>query len=155
MPRKRNISHDLQYLEYLFEIENWTTDYLFSIGKGYTENLPYTEYLDMAIQAKMISPEKYANGYVRLTILGNRDIDHILDDPESAHYEPQSVGTLTLRGDRREYLGSLPSSALRHIISRLEGNRVRFILLHGQKLRYGSAPIDSIAFKENYDPENY
>lgn len=117
MPQKRKTSTEIQYLDYLFEIENWTTDYLFSNGKGYTKNLPYTEYLDMTIQAKMISPEKYANGYVRLTILGNKDIDQILEDPESAHYEPQSVGTLTLRGHRREYLGSLPSSALSYIIS--------------------------------------
>ena len=70
-------------------------------------------------------------------------------------YKPLCVGTLTLRGERREYLGSLPQDILPMIIGTLAANKYKYLIFHGYTPRYGTAEIFSFHFDEEFDEEGW
>jgi len=61
------------------------------------------------------------------------------------------VGSLTIRGDRTEYLGSLPFDALWGLVGALSSGTLKFVDMYGERLRHGGAKIRSINFCRELD----
>lgn len=147
---------EVQTETYLIEIEDWDASYSFSIGKGMAhKHGPYWEHVSLIIHGHFIHPEKVLDKTIKMTVMGKRNEDDALNDPDGDYQEPRCVGSLTVRGDRREYLGTIPQTALWGLMPMLEAGRIKFVDLHGELLRYGSALIWSISFERNIDPEEY
>lgn len=144
-----------EYQSYLVGISEWKTDYNFSIGIGSQSDNAYSEFFEIEISGHLIAPEEYTDKTIKLILLGNRVLDAELDNQSEIPHQPSSVGKLTLRGESAEYLGSLPASSLRGIMHFLDSEKVRYIVLHGSKPKYGSAQIISVTFKTEYDAENF
>ena len=67
-------------------------------------------------------------------------------DPELANWKPRCVGAITLRGEQREFIGSLPFDSLPFLSSLHEAGRIKFIDLYGKLPSYGSADIRSVRY---------
>lgn len=65
------------------------------------------------------------------------------------------VGSLKRRGDQRDYLGSIPHSALGDLAFLLDKQKIKWLSLHGHKMKYGSALITFFDFLEDYDPDDF
>ncbi|KJS42457.1 MAG: hypothetical protein VR70_02005 [Rhodospirillaceae bacterium BRH_c57] len=77
-----------------------------------------------------------------MRLLGNREMDREMASSRPSGSPPHGVGTLTIRGTRqRDFLGSLPTSAIFGLLPSLESGRLKFVHLHGEKLYRGSASI--------------
>ena len=116
---------------------------------------PYSEYLDIALKGVFLSPEKAKDRRATLRVLADRRETHAVTDPASCDWEPLCVGTLTIRGDRTDYLGSLPYDAMWGLIGLLSQGAIRMLDLHGRALYRGKAEIETMHFAHDIDPEDW
>lgn len=86
--------------------------------------------------------------------MGERELDIMLDGPDDNDQTSVSVGSINLRGERREFILSVPLSAHWGIIQLLAVGKTRILNLNGEKLRYGNARITSIHFQYDIDPDD-
>lgn len=144
------------YQTYLFEIQDSIIDYHFSLNErdGYFRG-PYWEHVSLEINVKATFPEKMVGEEFKICIMGRRELDVGLDNPEDDQGNPLAIGGLTVRGNRREYLGSIPQSSFWEIERRINEGQLKAINMRGHKLKYGRAKIRSIDFAKEFDPKDF
>lgn len=152
---KRKRQGIAEYEDFLLKIVDWQCDYLLSLGDNFRRKDPYSEYQGMELKCEILAPARSARKPLLMHLIFKREMDAVLNDPVSTEHEPQCVGKLTIRGERRAYLGSLPFTSLNTLIQLLGLNQVKYISLHGEKLRHGSTLISSIHFDKTYEPDDY
>jgi len=135
-------------------VNDWEPNYSLSIGKGFRKDDPYWEYAAIDFRGRLISPRKHEGREIKGWLMGDRGIDADLKHPEMSHREPLAVGGVTIRGKTCEFHGSIPMTALWGIVPMLMSERIRFINLHGARLRYGSARMWSISFYRTVNPDD-
>lgn len=160
MPRKkspttkRSIVH---FADFLVEIGQWRLPYSFSVGHG--DRIapgPYWEHVALVIDGVILYPKKFNGKEVEIYVIGDRNEVRILSGQEDpGEWKPACVGTLTLRGSERKYLGSLPMDVVWSIGLMLQAGTYRYVCLHGEAMFRGVAKIRSIRFEKTVDPDDY
>ena len=136
---------------FLFSIEKVRAHYSFGDGSR-LDRTAFSEHFHPEVEAACLAPEKYSGRVTQFTLIGDRSDERDLRSQAHALEKHESgVGTLTFRGDRSEYLGSVPFDALWNVIATMSAGGFRFIYLHGAAIRNGSARIKSIGFYEEFD----
>jgi len=146
-----------EYTPYCIEIKEWTTPYSLYLNtdKKYWGG-PYWEHLELKIRGDFIYPNKFVGKSVEVVFLGDRQKTQMLNDPDKYDdYKPLCLGSFTLRGERREYLGSLPIDSFPAIIGTLASQKYKFLIFHGYTSRYGSAEIFSVHIYEEFNKEDW
>lgn len=139
---------------YDFEIEDWKVGYSFAAGEGrdFTRG-PYVEHLRLELVARLRSPEKHAGKLVTIALLGEREIDVLMDEDDPRVGSAKNVGHLRIHGDHSSYLGSMPATAMWGLVPALETKRVKVIHMTGDPLDHGSADIRWISFDRVLEEE--
>lgn len=139
---------------FLFAIEKVHSHYSFGDG-SHLDRTAYSEYLHPEVEATCVAPEKFKGRTTRFTLIGDRSDERDLWSQTYALDKHEAgVGTLTFRGERSEYLGSVPFDALWNVVAAILAGGFRFIYLHGAAMKHGSARIKSIGFYEEFDLDN-
>lgn len=154
--RKKAKSPKRQEVTYCIEIENWEMPYSFSIPprKDIVEG-PFWEHACLRISGKLLHTEKLVGKDIKVYIIMDRRYTTVLESPEKFSKEPERIGTLTIRGENREYLGSLPFDAMQTICHLLQGENIKYVMLGGPSLYRGESAIRSIYFEKDYNPEDW
>lgn len=152
--KRRSRAPAIDYRSYVFRIVSWEPSYSFALNDGPLHDGPYWEHVQLVLTAECLAPSKMAGRISTFTFLGNREEARALNQPPNSDWRPLCVGSLTVRGDRTEYLGSLPVDSLWGLVSALPSGTLQFLDMHGERLRYGSARIRSIRFEREVDPED-
>lgn len=140
---------------YVFKIERILPSYSFSVGHLRHSEGDYIDYNHTVIEATCLVPPKYSGRITKFILLGDRRIiDQMQKRSPPGDYVP-GVGTLTMRKDRSEYLGSLPSDAAFSIPVLAMVHGLKFISLAGQASGAGSVRITYISFLNEFDPNDY
>ena len=139
---------------YVIEAQHWSMNYSLSLN-DFPKFLSgtYLESLNLEIKGIIREPSKYADNQVDLKFLGDRSIISRIAEREEPETKPNGVGSITLRGEQREFLGILPLDILPIIKSLLEAKEIHFIRFYGLMPKYGTAHIDSIYFLKTYSPD--
>ena len=148
-------SSEQAYQSFIFRIEDWEPSYSFGLNRSRYFEGPYSEYLDIALKGVFLSPEKAKDRRATLRVLADRRETHAVADPANSEWEPRCVGTLTIRGARTDYLGSLPYDAMWGLIDLLSQGTIRMLDLHGRALYRGKAEIETMHFAHDIDPEDW
>jgi hypothetical protein len=139
---------------YLFAIERVHSHYSFGDGSR-LDRTAFAEYFHPEVDATCVTPEKYKGRLTRFTLIGDRLDERDLRTQTSAiEKHDTGVGTLTFRGERSDYLGSVPFDALWNVMATTLAGGFRFIYLHGAAMKHGTARIKSIGFYEEFNLEN-
>jgi hypothetical protein len=145
-----------EYGSYIIEVADWETSYSFTINRD--ERLftgSYREHLHLEIKGILRYPFKFDGKDIRVLLLGDRKLTSHLAAEEYLKPQPVSVGSITIRGQHREYTGSLPFDVVPVVSSLLQAKQVRFISMSGKALFRGSASINWINFMRDFDPEEW
>lgn len=140
---------------YVFRIERVRPSYSFSVGHLRLNEGDFTDYNQTEIEATCLVPPKHFGRITKLIFLGDRRIlDRMQSRAPPGDYIP-GVGTLTMRQDRCEYLGTLPSDAAFSIpvLALVQG--LKYVYLSGEASRVGSARITFMSFSSEFDPDDY
>ena len=101
-----------QHQTYIFQIDDWTPSYSFAVNHTSWRDGPYWENITLTFTGRIVSPPKFKDRMGQLIFLGNRKEARTVDEPPSSDWKPNCVGSLTIRGRRTEYLGSIPHDSL-------------------------------------------
>ncbi len=140
---------------FVFRIDAILPDYSFTVGHERFGDGDYAEHCQTKISATCMVPKRFDGRDTTFTLLGSRRIiDQILKRSPPSDYTP-SIGTLTMRGQRSEYLGSIPFDAALALpaITLLGG--FKFIFLSGIPIRGGTTQINYMSFGKEFDPDDY
>lgn len=152
MARKPTTRRVEESESYLFRIESLHSHY--SFGNGFRlDRTAYSEHLHPEIETTCLAPAKYSDRQTRFTLIGDRRLEQDLWMQARSEPFEGGVGTLTMRGRQSEYLGGVPYDAAWRIQPLILAGGLRFIYLHGAAMRRGSARIRSIAFYQDFDPD--
>ena len=139
---------------YTIEVQNWDLTYSFGLN-----NIPkfipgsFIESLDLKIMGMILQPKKYEAKEIKVTFVGDRSLISKITEEENFETKPNGIGSITLRGEQREFLGFLPIDVLPTVDSMLESKRIRFLTLYGSALTRGHAYIKYLHFLKSYEPE--
>lgn len=154
MARKPRRRED-EWESYYGEIIDWEVDYSLMVGRSSRPPKPYHEHLMLKVMLRLQKPDRLAGQDIQMHILGRRGEDRELNAEEPGEFLPLVVGTLTVRGQERSYLGSLPHSVIMGLLPALESRRIGMIVLHGKRLYRGEAQITSMYLVRQVDPDEW
>lgn len=154
MARKQQ-RHNDEWQSYYGDIVDWEVGYSLMVGRFRRPLQPYHEHLTLNVSLRLLYPPKLGGEIIGMQILGKRDEDRELDTEQHDEFLPLVVGTLTVRGQERSYLGSLPYTAIMGLLPALESRRIRMMTLHGKKLYRGEAQITSMGLVREVDPDEW
>jgi hypothetical protein len=120
---------------YVFEIKEWDWSFMFGVNPIRDRGGPYSDYRHLQLHGNLICPAKIKANEVELTFLP----DHDLNEGERDRHEPTAVGSLHLYRGRLTGLLPVPSDALAPVLQMMIADRFRFVVLSGDRLRYGHA----------------
>lgn len=150
--RKRSV---LNYQSFYVQIDDCKPSYSFSLNSSKYLDGPLWEHLEITLNGTFLSPERMKGLRVPLVFLGRRDDQAKLENLTDSDWKPRNIGVLTIRGKRREFLGSLPYDALwglSHVLLSASG-AFRIIHLYGIFAR-GRVDVTSVNFSREVDPED-
>lgn len=154
MARKRSRRKVEEHEAYDGEIIDWEVGYSISGDDPFDTGRPFQEYSDLTLKVRLLWPEKHAGTEIEVRLLGDRRMDREMASSRPSGAPPYSIGTLTIRGSRqRDFLGSIPTSAIFGLLPSLESGRLKFVHLHGQKLYRGSASISYLQLCRSLEEE--
>lgn len=157
MPKKRRgrpCTPVITYQTYIFRIASWEPHYSFALGIERLDHGPYREFVELILNGEFLAPAKTVGRTGKLMFLGDREHKRTLEVPPQFKREPLGVGSVTVRGGRAEFLGSLPFDSLWGLVSALVAGTLHYVDLHGERLRYGRATIRSFTFCSQVDPDD-
>lgn len=141
---------------FLFKIESISHDYSFGLGNARFDRGAYNEHAHTEIVTTCLAPKRFAGRVTTFTLLGDRSITEELRQPDSTVQRPRGVGTLTMRGNRSEYLGPFPLDALLTLTQPVLAGGLKYISLAGLRERRTSAiRVNYIAFRREADLNDY
>jgi hypothetical protein len=154
MPAKKRARRVPQYAGYLVEIGGWDWSYSFAVGHDKRQLDPYSEYRHMKVVGKILRPAGLKAESAELTFLPK------VEDNEAnrMRQEPRAVGSLHLYSNILHGLLSMPADALPPVLTVLAAGKFKFVVLDGERLRWGKAlirhySIDTFVHEDDYPPE--
>lgn len=156
MPRtsRRGTRTRRQHLEmpttYVVEIAEWDWSLSFGVDETRYRDDPYSEFRHFELRGKILRPTK---------LQPLQGVMHLLPDPrldwsQREKSEPRAVGSLNADNERLSGIISMPADAVAPVVQMLMGNRFRFLVLTGEKLRYRKALIRSYQLQMAIDEDD-
>jgi hypothetical protein len=155
--RKKRKSRKAQitYQQFIFEINDWVPNYSFGVNNSkYFEGL-YSDHAELELRTTCIFPTVRAGERTVIRVVGERDIHNPEYLKYNSDWKPNGVGTLEMRGERREYYGNLPYDVIWGLSAALAAEQVRYVLLYGPSLKRGTTRTQSIEFQRDVNLDNY
>ena len=154
-------------IDYSVRIESWNCDYSFGLNSSYDPlrrdddvsflfESPYNEYRDLVLKGAFLEPaqlkeQKFEAHFTRRSHLNEKSIDEHLHRYEEA--PPKSVGGFSKQGHCIAAFLAVPEDAFALIFQNAQANKIKFMTLRGQKLRYGRGQIHRYYLQEQQDEE--
>ncbi len=139
---------------FAFRIEATAPSYSMNVERKKGAGEAYREYFHLNLTGEMLIPEKFKGRTGNIFLIGDRSMLYRPKPKEGEDWSP-SVGSIEIRGERTEYLGSLPPDMMWGLVSSIHAGLVNVIVMTGQQLRYGRARIYGVHFENEIDPEDY
>lgn len=135
---------------YLVQIEEWEWGFSFGIGYRRFSDGPYMDFRHLHLRGRLIVPSRIKIETAEVILMPNSLRTNERYDIE----EPSSVGSVSISGGRFEALLTMPCDALVPVMQMLTAEKLRFIDLHGERMRYRSATIKSYRLEMNMDEDD-
>jgi hypothetical protein len=154
--RKRRKKAAVTHVSYPVRILDWKVDYSLHLDpEGRFSAGPYWEHHSLELKGEFLGPDRVKGREVTITFLADRDLDRAMTEPSSFTGEPKAVGGLTSRGEKSDFIGSLPLQVVGHILTTLQAGKTRYVIFSAETMRYGRASVKGLYITGEYDPEDY
>ena len=148
MPRKKKAKRNIEnYENFLVEVATWVPSY--SLGLNIEKRLGdghYFEHYFIELSGVFLEPPKLAGRPVTVSLGGNRNMSQAIVSDDIYTHEVRGIGYVNSRGSQSSCFLSLPFDALPAVSTMLALSRCKFLVMHGEALRYGSALVRNARF---------
>ncbi|HWF96118.1 MAG TPA: hypothetical protein VG291_14270 [Xanthobacteraceae bacterium] len=135
---------------YVVEIKDWDWNFTFGVNTMKGRDDPYFEFRHLELRGVLLRPSKIKAEEVEVTFLPERR----LNESERTHDQPQSVGSFQLHRGRLQFIIPMPADALSCVLPMMIAGRIRFVVMDGDRPRYGQGRIRMYRLVRNYEPED-
>jgi hypothetical protein len=155
MAKKKQRGRPVLSMEYyIVQITNWDWSYSFSVNVPKWEDRRYSDYRHLLVRGNVLLPSslKAKAETAELTFMPDvREVDFEPGD----RAPPRGVGHLNI--DNRLLSGgfSMAADALEPVMQMLLADRVKYVVMHGESMRYRKALIRHYQLVSQLDPEEY
>jgi hypothetical protein len=156
-------------VDYSVRIESWNCDYSFGLNPSYDplrrnddvsflHESPLSEYRDLVLQGVVLEPRKVKDRNFEARFTRRAHLDQKAVEENLHRYEeapPRFIGGFHTQGKHRlmAYV-PIPDDAFALVLQNATANKIKFMTLRGEKLRYGHGHIYSYSLQEKQDEES-
>lgn len=143
--RKRQSVNKLTYVEHVVRITKAETYYSFSAEREWYAEKAYRDMHHLTLTGHFLSPQKLAHQQVSLSLIGDRDC--LAKEKQSRDVaSATSIGELSLRADRNQFLGVLPQASLWDLAFGIDRGVIKYARLNGAQMRGRVVKVNSASF---------
>ena len=154
-------------VDYTARIESWNCDYSFGLNYSYNPlrrdndvsflyESPLSEYRDLVLKGAILEPRrlkerKFEARFTRRPHLNQKTVEEDLHRYEEA--PPQFIGGFYNQGKCIMAYVPIPEDAFALVLQNAVANKIKFMTLRGEKLRYGRGHIYGYSLQEEHNEE--
>lgn len=152
-------------IDYTMRIERWNCDYSFGLnasydplhrddGLSFLHESPFFEYRDLVLHGVFLAPTKLRDRKCEARFVCRAHLDKKALEKDMHRYEespPKCIGSFSKQDDGILGILSIPEDAFALAHQNAATNKIKFMTLRGEKLRYGRGDIYRYSFQEQQD----
>lgn len=141
---------------YALSIDAWRPEYAIWIaGKEARDGRAHHEFATVELSTTALHPPKLKGQPAVVHMQGDRALTHGLASPvaQSRDHEPLGIAALAWREGRGSLAWAPPFDALPMITQWLSIGRIKYLIGHGEALRYGRSILRSIRLSDMLDED--
>ena len=142
-PRAENIY-------YVVEVDEWDWSFWFGVSNMPDWSGPYDDYRHLDFKGRMLRPTKLKGEAVSLHFLPTRE----LNEGNREKIKSVSIGTMNTRRGQMDAVLSMPADVLPSLLTMATAEQLRYIVMQGEKPRYGRAMLLSFRFETRLDEDD-
>lgn len=134
-------------LRYVVAVSKWNWDYYFGLNWVSRDPEKIFESKTLSIIGTFLKPDQLKNVDIELRVTP-------FDGLKSEHrnqIDPKAVGEINRKKGDSYSLLACPPEIVPEIIAALSAGKIKFIVMDGEKLRYGNAQLNSYRMQETWE----
>ncbi|MEN5247277.1 hypothetical protein [Brucella pseudintermedia] len=135
---------------YVLEIADWEWSFMFGANVAIDRDGPYSDYRHLQLRGTMLRPAKIKAETVELVFLPDRR----LNEGERERDRPIGIGSLNLHRGHLQGIFPMPSDVLPLLLTMLTADKLRYVVMSGEKMRYGNARIQNFRMEMSIDEDD-
>lgn len=135
---------------YVVEIESWDWSFWFGVSNMPEYDGPYDDYRHLNIFGKVLRPQKYAGEQIRVSFLPNEHLNR----GQREKSDPIAIGSIEARKGKMSAVVSMPADVLPALLTMATADQLRYIVMDGEKPRYGHGSLKSFRLDMTYDEDD-
>lgn len=141
-----------QTIYYVIEIADWDWSLMFGASNArHIDRGPYSDYRHLHVEGTLLRPHNPKITNVRLTFIPRQQLD---SEADRAKDEPVAIGQLSSHRGTLEGILSMPLNGLTPVLQMLIAERFRYVVLNGDKQRYGQADVRTFRFERTVSEDD-
>jgi hypothetical protein len=132
------------------EVTEWEWSLMFGVNERPDREGPYSDYRHLNIRGNLLYPARVKVREIEVTLMPNRR----LNEGERERDEPHSVGSLHLHRGSLQVLLPIPLDALPSILQVACADRLRYVVITGDRLRYGHGLVRMYRLQRMIDKDD-
>lgn len=147
--RRRSRGHD-DPIYYVVEVAEWEWSLMFGVNQRPDRDGPYSDYRHLNLRGSLLYPARVKAREVEVTLMPDRR----LNEGERERDEPHSCGSLHLHRGYFQVLLPMPLDALPSILQIACADRLRYVVITGDRLRYGHGLVRMYRLQRTIDKDD-
>lgn len=135
---------------YVVEVTEWDWSFMFGVSPRRDMDGPYSDYRHLNLSGKLVHPAHIKAQEVEITLLPDRR----LNEGERERDDPRSCGSLQLHRGHFQALLPMPLDALPSVLQAAIADRLRYVVITGDKLRYGQGYVRMYRLQRSVDKDD-
>ena len=127
-------------VQYVIKIEGWDWSFSFGVNRTKSWDDPYWEFRHLIVTGSLRRPAMPKVTAAKLTLMPRIE----LNEAQRQNHQPEMVGSINSRGAEFEARVSIPADVMTTLVAAFHAGQLRYAVLEGEKLRYGSALVTDL-----------
>jgi hypothetical protein len=155
-------------IRYSILIDGWSCDYSFGLNSMFNPLRPYkdswdsiyhepfTERRSFVFKGKFLEPRQLKEQKVEINLTQRHHLNEVERDKNLFYYTehpPKAVGFLEKEKSGSRCYVSFPEDAMQIVLEAASADKIKFITLYGEKMRYRQASIFNFSLREKAEDD--
>lgn len=135
---------------YVVEVAEWDWSLMFGVNQRPDRDGPYSDYRHLNLHGNLLYPAQVKAREVEVTLMPDRR----LNEGERERDQPHSVGSMHLHRGYFQILLPMPLDALPSVLQIACADRLRYVVITGDRLRYGHGLVRMYRMQRTIDKDD-
>jgi hypothetical protein len=149
--KRRRVRPRNDPVSYIVEVTEWDWSFMFGAGASRLTEGTYSDYRHLNLRGNLIQPDQVKASEVEITVLPDRRLNE--GDNHNGGGKPY-CGSLNLHRGHFQALLPMPLDVLPCVLQMAVADRLRYVVITGDKLRYGRGSVHIYRLQRTIDEDD-